>query len=451
MPSRWIVVAVFACAMAAAGCCSLPTPNAPPAKPNLDCSFPSTGAATPLPGGPIAGGTFSSASSLTIGPTQTFDLTSDLVIWSDGDLTIDGDIAVAPAGPGAPSVNISLGARRKVTINGRVGGGYGAAGAPATGTAAIAGAGGNGGYIKVVGGSVDIAGSVVSVDGGDGGNAAATGVITSSWYGNFGGDADAVGGSGGHGGDIILCGDAIKVGGIVRAGAGGFGGQGAARAAAGAEACACGGDGGAGGNVIVGPGTQLDVGPAGWIAGGSAWRSGNAVASVAPGRGGRAEAMAGAAAPGGSVQFGPGATAISNPPPVNGIAAGGGGRGGHAEAYGGDGGSGWLWPDAGGDAKANAANGAPAGPTPVIPLPAGATINGRAGAPGPGGDAKARGGDGGASTGWGGGAASGSSSATGGANGAGVAPTGGTTYAAPVKSTTPAGGVAGTASQTGAL
>jgi hypothetical protein len=454
MPNCRIAAILCACLAGLVACCPETSPPAAP-KTALDCIRPpTTGAAAVPTSGVISGGIYSSPGPVTLsaGGAQ-FALTSDLVISSDDDLTVDIDLDLPwVSTPGAPSPSITLIARRRVVINRHLGGGFGGIGAVASGTFVKAPPGGNGGHVKIVAGTIDIHGRVEGGGGGRGGTARAIGIMTTAWGGVFtsGGEATAVGGSGGQAGDVILCADLIMISGSVSGGEGGTGGFGIAVATAGHDACGCGGAAAPAGDVIFGPGSQINI--AGVVSGGTNGNTfgGHGLASVSPGDGGGADAHGGASAPGGTVLFRTGAVVFGAPPPIALVKSGVGGIGGYGTSRGGQGADGALLPDAGGTARAFATAGGKFGPTPQIPQPNGSTVPGTDGAPGPGGGAVATGGTGGTST-WGvTGGSSGLSKASGGANGNGVPATGGVPSAGPAAATGPAGAAGLVARQDGA-
>jgi hypothetical protein len=421
----------------------------------LDCTKPSTTGAAGVPtSGTVTGGTYSSPGPVTLSPGGAqFALTSDLVISSDDDLTVDIDLDLPwVATPGAPQPNITLMARRRVVINRHLGGGTGGQGAVASGTLVKATPGGNGGHVKIVAGTIDIRGQVDGGRGGHGGTARAIGIMTTAWGGflTSGGEATAVGGSGGMAGDVILCADLIVISGGVSGGEGGTGGWGIAAGSAGHFACGCGGAAAPAGDVIFGPGSQITI--SGTVTGGGNGNTfgGHGIAYVTGSDGGDADAHGGPSAPGGTVLFRTGAVVVGTPPPVTLVKSGAGGIGGYATSRGGRGADGRLFGDAGGRGRAFGTAGGKFGATPQIPQPNGSTVPGTDGPPGPGGGAEATAGAGGTST-WGmTGGSSGLATATGGSNGNGVAATGGVPSAGPISATGAAGAAGPIATQDGA-
>jgi hypothetical protein len=454
MPNCRIAALLCACLAGLVACCPETSPPAAP-KTALDCIRPSTTGAAAVPtSGVVSGGTYSSPGPVTLSPGGAqFALSSDLVISSDDDLTVDIDLDLPwMATPGAPQPNITLMARRRVVINRHVGGGTGGQGAVASGTFVKATPGGTGGHIKIVAGTIDLRGQVEGGRGGRGGTARAIGIMTTAWGGflTSGGEATAVGGSGGMAGDVILCADLIVISGSVSGGEGGTGGFGIAAASAGHDACGCGGAAAPAGDVIFGPGSQINI--SGTVSGGGNGNTfgGHGIAYVTGSDGGDADAHGGASAPGGTVLFRTGAVVFGAPPPVALVKSGAGGIGGYATARGGTGANGRLFADAGGMARAFATAGGKFGATPQIPQPNGSTVPGTDGPPGPGGGAEATGGTGGTST-WGVvGGSSGISKASGGSNGNGVPATGGVPSAGPAAATGAAGAAGLVARQDGA-
>src|SRR5437870_1955984 len=105
----WLVA--WTCLAALAGCCGYPAQHAAAPKQSSDCTPPSLNGALPLPAfptaQPVTGGTFLAAGPVTIGIGQKFDLTSDLVIASNDEILIDGDIDLPIGVPaGAAGVNL---------------------------------------------------------------------------------------------------------------------------------------------------------------------------------------------------------------------------------------------------------------------------------------------------------------------------------------------------------
>jgi hypothetical protein len=454
MPNCRIAAILCACLAGLVACCPETSPPAAP-KTALDCIRPpTTGAAAVPTSGVVSGGTYASPGPVTLsaGGAQ-FALTSDLVISSDDDLTVDINLDLPyVATPGAPSPNITLIARRRVVINRHLGGGSTARAAVVSGTFVKAAPGSNGGHVKIVAGTIDIHGRVEGGRGGQGGTARAIGLMTTAWGGMLtsGGEATAVGGSGGMGGDVILCADLIVISGSVSGGEGGSGGWAIAAATGGHDACGCGGAAGTAGDVIFGPGSQINI--SGVVSGGGNDNTfgGHGIAYGTGSDGGDADAHGGPSAPGGTVLFRTGAVVFSAPPPVALVKSGAGGIGGYATARGGAGADGALFPDAGGTAQAFGTAGGKFGTTPQIPQPNGSTVPGSDGPAGPGGGAEATGGTGGASTLGLVGGSSGVAKASGGSNGNGVPATGGVPSAGPAAATGAAGAAGLVARQDGA-
>ena len=458
---------VVATAFALASC-KLPDPKAPPAKAAANCDKPSTKGATtvpPWPAGKVTGGVFFSPKSsgplnLTAG-SPGFDLTQDLVIWAEDDLVIE-DFITLPSYKSRQGTNVTLVSGGKITVHSLVGGGHverAAPAAPPAGTDAYGDAGGNGGSARLIAGSILIktGGSVQGQGGGSGADATADARVVSipQFTGKkFGGASDAVGGSGGHGGDAVLCADYVKVewsgGNALEGGWAGFGGNADANSANDNNARARGGDGGNGGDVVFGGGAQLDIG--GRTVGGYGGGTVGMRAKVEDGNG-DALAIGGNGGAGGTVRFMTGVSA-RQPAPVADVisadvpAAVNGGGPATAIAARPDPDSG----KSGGNASASGGNGGKHGDTPQIPVmtPSGVQIvPGTTGKSGSGGSATATPGNGARST-SGTGAASGAGTAKGGANGDGAAAAGGTPSTPAAPSVGGAGGVATQAMQHGA-
>jgi hypothetical protein len=306
----------------------------------------------------------------------------------------------------------------------------------------------DGGYVKISGVNVNILGTVHAQDGAAGGNATADAAgapfLTSSGFlqGLFkflglGGDANATGGIGGAGGDVLICAqESLNVSGGLLGGRGGLGGAARAIADHGEAARATAGQSGEGGDVqITGTGgSPVQVYVSGTIRGGEGGgftalldRSTEAVGGSGLEDGGPAEASGSPAGAGGTVLFSNAVVMQSGR-----FRAGDGGNGGDATANGGNGAgirfsgmgtavTGDGYP--GGAAKATGGRGAAHGLVPRIPvLPIGTFRDGLPGTNGSGGDATATGGRGsdGVLNRLGG--AAGSAEALGGANGAGTSP-----------------------------
>src|SRR5262245_48160510 len=162
-----------------------------------------------------------------VGVTGTGDLTESLTVVASGDLNVTGDLTVGTQSPGATPITIllvSLNNDVTVAAGATVGIGQAPPGEDDTGLVSFFGqaygeAGANGGLISLLApkGNVRILGSVIGIQGGDGGKASVRGRA-----------AAAVGGGGGKGGDILLCArDSIGIGGNgeVRGSLGGAGGD----------------------------------------------------------------------------------------------------------------------------------------------------------------------------------------------------------------------------------
>lgn len=336
----------------------LPIGHLAPARPSIDCSFPSG----PLPDdtapdiviapnetrSEIRGKTIQMPVALTIAPPSNFTLIAF------GDITIDGRIVPASGGSiTLASVNgtITIGSTAIIgpvpaSIRPLATGGSGrytqALGTPGTTT----------GFIKMIALSVVIEGVVRGEPGGPGGAASARGV----GFGPFGGLAVAAGGQGGFGGTILVCAvESIDIIAqvVLRAGDGGDGGSATARADQGDEGIAYGGPGNSSGDVLfVGTGSgrcQVNFRPAGAFApkvtagnggaGGEAVANGgagrtdqNVVLALAVGDGGRGVARGGRGGNAGTVRF-----TNCDVSPFAPVTAGSGGVGNAALATGGGG------------------------------------------------------------------------------------------------------------------
>ncbi len=307
---------------------------------------------------------------------------------------------------------------------------------------AVGGDADDGGYIKIQGVNVDIQGNVRGQGSGDGGNATADAAGASGLPAKLlklfgiGGDAEATGGNGGAGGDVLLCADeSIHISGVVGAGYGGLGGVARAIADVGGPATAIAGQGKNGGNVQItgtGPASVQVFAKGGSMQGGDCDDYPNLLSAEAVGgsgfeAGGRAKAEGSLGGSGGTVLFS-NAVVIE----LGSCQAGDGAAGGDASATGGNGtGIRMLnWGSAvqgdgynGGPATATGGSSGAAGPLPLIPVPPiGTTQKGKAGYGNQGGDASAVGGAGSDGLPLRLGGSSGRATAQGGSNGAGVSP-----------------------------
>lgn len=292
------------------------------------------------------------------------DVRDDLVLAAEHDLIINGSLDVPLLHVGQFSPGITLISRHgRVVIAGgaSVGGGMAGGGLAvaisAENAIATAHAGLNGGPIKIVARTVEIAGTVTGIQGGPGGAATATGVAVNVNGRLRGGFAKATGGSGGHGGDIRICAETVfvRATGRIFGSYAGVGASAKATASNGRDAEADGGNGadptnvGAiprAGNIIFSgtPGTAcaVTVDAGGEVKAGAlsplASEGGDATATGGQGEktgtttGGRAFAVAGVGSTGGSVIF-VHATLTNN----GAVDPGCGGIGGFAHAYGGNG------------------------------------------------------------------------------------------------------------------
>ncbi len=406
-------------------------------------------------------------------------VTKQLVLIADGDIVIEGSFflhsAPAPLLPFPPEeplqlAIVSLGGKVIVAKTGSIGMHFGArAGQDHTDRVgpfdATGGRGNNGGRVLISAPEIEIYGHVHGQLAGGGGDAIADAQTASSdlierlWTfirTPFLRPAQAQGGDGGRGGDVLLCaGRRIYVadGARVAGGGGGFAGQAKALAGRGGQARARNGKAGRGGDVVIkgtGPGVTLTVD--GIVEGGfgglfiperRATANGGVGVNLS---GGDASAIGGHGGRGGDVEL------IDVTVDRKFVIIGGpGGNGSDAEAVGGVGGT---WPfapafgyqfgqgAAGGNATAVGGDGGAAG---------NASSPGVSGYPGSGGSATSTGGTGGAalpaaSSAPGG--QSGSSEAIGGPNGRGAGHPSGVGFR-PVPPTGGAGGTATTARQAG--
>jgi hypothetical protein len=369
------------------------------------------------------------------GPGTGIELTADLILIAEGDLTVNEDI-IFPDQNDPNDLNISLilaSTKGKVAVNATVGDGHAPPGERVKlkqGSSARAEAGKNGGYILITGINVDIAGGIQGNAGGHGGNATIDGPATP------GDDVEVAGGGGGHGGDVVICAfDSIHLGGSVFGSEGARGGKAVATVDRRGNGYAIGGDAGDCGYVVI-ESTSADcemfidrgsvitgITPRPGVRGGEAVverRPDPRPVPVALGDtdGGSAKTQGGAGGAGGVLLFQVAGLFVNN---LGGLGAGDGGRGGDAYSYGGEGSPGTPG-NLGGPAAATGGSGGAAGYVgDYTDLTTQLIIKGARKAAGHGGKAYALAGDGGRGRKKTKGGDSGEGHAIGGANGDGVA------------------------------
>lgn len=398
-----------------------PISNTPAPKANSDCTIPAALLNPARQGNTVvntvAGGSFFGG---TITVNGQNNLTSDVSLVSEGDITINGTIAVAPQNPGANPIDITI-----ISVNGNV---YISPGAQVSGGVAPAGsddvsktlpakanskAGRNGGLVRIIGVNIDVHGYIFGADGGPGGKAEAVPQVPVGVIG-VPASAEAGAGCGGYGGDVLLCAKdsihvaAVSSGPTIVAGGGGVGGTAIASSDLGNEARAAGGDSSDSGDVIfrgTGANLQIFIDQAAEVLGGDpnfttgSCKGGKGKATVKGFQqahdGGKAEAWSGEGGKGGTVIF-----KRCRVNPTHGAATGGkGGDGGRADAVGGaadSGQPGHANGFRGGAATSEGGQGGAKGRAPAIPLTSGAIDKGKSRGPGKGGTATAESGAGGA-------------------------------------------------------
>jgi hypothetical protein len=374
--------------------------------PLLGCQTPPPSPAPVWPN--ITQGTVTN-NTLTLDKGKVITVSGDLVIETEFDLIIDGDILFPPRSGPFNLKLISRKAKVVIGVDSKIGGGM-ATTAP-------------GGTIFISGVLLDIQGKIIGQAGG---------TPSSQWAAN---QTSRIGAVGHRGGDVILEGvDGIKLGSktnqaaFVEAGCGGKG-ESVVLMDSG-NTYSRGGNGALGADVIFqvrpssGP-AKVTVFLDGDTMGGRGGDGGLAFASSAgANQGGTAEAQGGNGEEGGTVLF-PSAIVIGPAPGMD-PRHGNGGWGGRAIAIGGDGADAALTTSAqpGGAARAKGGDGARPGLPPSIPLFNGTIMNGQIGTPGSGeqGDATSGAGGDGFVPLIGMGAANGSASAIGGKNGKNVTP-----------------------------
>ncbi len=398
----------------------LPATLGPVPRPPADCSL--VGLRLPGPGAnrltltpTDTGGDFV-GSAIDVPSAVTIKLTSSITLVAQGDLVINGDlkfpdVAQSPSPPLSITL-VSLQGTVRIGRFGRVGFGRVLATGSVTASSArdgLAFAAPNtpGGFVKIVGVNIDIAGTVIGNTGDAFGGATAVGTNNPR-----GGSAVALAAQGGFGGDVLLCGYesiGIRSTGVVAGGDGGDGGFAKATASNGSVAFALAAPGGDAGNVLFNsvllpapfnaPTTcQVFIERGGSVIGGRGGNGGPADAAggngvyVLVGRGGNGVAQGGNGGAGGTARFAARVVVTNN----GSVTAGNGGIGGGARATGGAGLGGTLFNGyGGGDATATGGAGGPVGAQPTLPLPDNTTAAGAAGVAGSGGNATATPGAGG--------------------------------------------------------
>ena len=366
---------------------STPTPTpAPPIAPVpiAACTVPNDPATLPAIGPGVTGGVFR-GNNLNLPANVTLNLTSDLIVVTQGALNVMGKITYAvgpngPLNPGARIILVSLTANVVVGPNALVG-------KDAAQVLPRIPPGGARGATGVGAGSITIIASQAAIhnQGTIAGMHGQTGADASHFP--AAGQAGAVGGNGGKGADVTLCAKQnITNDDWIESGGGGSGGSASTIAGNNAIANSTGGRGGAAGNVnLVGFGPNpVPVINNSRILGNLGGKGGFGIATGGA-NGGTGNAVGGRSNIGGSISF---TNVVMNPVGI--LRVGSGGDGGNANATGGPG---------GGNADASGGPGGPDGAMPAIPVAAGApagawgairTIN--PGNTGKGGDARAAGG-----------------------------------------------------------